>query len=131
MVLPALTGECKRSRVVALVTGHATEGRAIARQCGLDERQVNGYADLTRLGDQRQIEADYIATPNALHAEQTEAAAAAGKHVFCEKPMAAVADQNPCRPPASGSTRNTRNGGRDSSMPAFSSGERCSCVDTA
>ncbi len=33
------------------------------------------------------IDIVYVVTPNALHMEHTLAAAAAGKHVFCEKPL--------------------------------------------
>ena len=39
------------------------------------------------LGDAR-IRAVVLATPHALHDDQIAAAAAAGKHVFCEKPLA-------------------------------------------
>jgi predicted dehydrogenase len=38
------------------------------------------------------VEIVYIATPNALHAEQVIAAARAGKHVFADKPLALSAD---------------------------------------
>jgi predicted dehydrogenase len=46
------------------------------------------YADWRDLIADPDIEAVYIATPVYLHAEQTVAAAEAGKHVLCEKPMA-------------------------------------------
>jgi predicted dehydrogenase len=37
------------------------------------------------------VDAVYVATPNHAHRPVVEAAAAAGKHVLCEKPMAATA----------------------------------------
>ena len=43
------------------------------------------YADA--LGDPH-VEAVVLATPHSLHVPQIEAAVAAGKHVFCEKPLA-------------------------------------------
>ena len=46
------------------------------------------YASWQDLIADEEIDAVYIATPVHLHAEQTIAAAAAGKHVLCEKPMA-------------------------------------------
>jgi predicted dehydrogenase len=46
------------------------------------------FADWRELIDDEEIDAVYIATPVFLHAEQTIAAANAGKHILCEKPMA-------------------------------------------
>ena len=43
------------------------------------------YADALSDPD---VEAVVLATPHALHGAQIEAAVAAGKHVFCEKPLA-------------------------------------------
>src|SRR5262249_19867359 len=46
------------------------------------------YCDLLALLRDTRVEAVFIASPNALHASQTLAAARAGKHVLVEKPMA-------------------------------------------
>src|SRR5437867_5406734 len=48
----------------------------------------NWYAAWQDLLVDNDIEAVYVATPVHLHAPQTIAAAEAGKHVLCEKPMA-------------------------------------------
>ncbi len=50
-------------------------------------------ASLEELLGRRDVGAVLVASPNHLHTEHVVAAAAAGKHVFCEKPMAlTVAD---------------------------------------
>ena len=46
---------------------------------------ADGFEELVRDPD---VDAVVLATPHSLHAEETIAAAAAGKHVFCEKPFA-------------------------------------------
>ena len=85
--------QSKRSQLVAVMTGDPNKGRAIAQQFGLDPRRVYGYNEWDRLRDDRGVEAVYVGTPNALHAEHVVHAAGAGKHVLCEKPMATnVAD---------------------------------------
>ena len=49
------------------------------------------HADWRELIADRDVEAVYVATPVRVHAEQAIAAADAGKHVLCEKPMAMTA----------------------------------------
>lgn len=47
-----------------------------------------GYTDAAELLADPDVDAVFIATPNALHADQVVAAAEAGKHVLCDKPVA-------------------------------------------
>ncbi len=53
------------------------------------------YADLSSLLADDEVDAVYIASPQHRHCEETVAAAEAGKHVLCEKPMAVTIDE--CR----------------------------------
>lgn len=59
-------------------------GRALAEQFGI--RSV--FTDFEEMLRDPEIELVYVASPNALHYEQTKAALLAGKHVLCEKPFA-------------------------------------------
>ncbi|WP_336779163.1 Gfo/Idh/MocA family oxidoreductase [Pantoea sp. USHLN256] len=54
---------------------------------------AKAYSDLHALLQDPEIEAVAIAAPARTHAEWVIAAAQAGKHVFCEKPMAVTLDE--------------------------------------
>ena len=82
-VAPALR-DSARSELVAVSRAKADLAEAFARQFGAGK----WYADWHDMLRDSEIDAIYIATPVHLHAAQTVAAAEAGKHVLCEKPMA-------------------------------------------
>ena len=48
---------------------------------------LKAYADLDEALSEPELEAVILTTPNAFHEEQVRQVAAAGKHVFCEKPV--------------------------------------------
>lgn len=48
---------------------------------------ARGTADWRAVVEEPAVDVVFVAAPNALHLELVEAAAAAGKHVFCEKPV--------------------------------------------
>jgi len=82
-VAPALR-DLAASELVAVCRGRADLAESFAREFGASR----WYPDAATLLADPDIDAVYIATPVHLHAEQTIAAAQAGKHVLCEKPMA-------------------------------------------
>ncbi|GEP05015.1 Gfo/Idh/MocA family protein [Methylobacterium oxalidis] len=86
-LLPAFA-ECKASRVVALMSGSPDKAKLVAQQYGIAPEAVYGYGDWDRLKQNAAVQAVYVVTPNGMHREQVLAAAGAGKHVLCEKPMA-------------------------------------------
>jgi predicted dehydrogenase len=87
-VAPALR-DADRCELYAVARAQADRAQEFAQEFGAHTH----YADWRNLIADAEIDAVYIATPVDLHAEQTIAAAQAGKHVLCEKPMAlTVAD---------------------------------------
>jgi glucose-fructose oxidoreductase len=84
---PALL-ETKNCRLMGVVTGDPAKGGEWARQHGFPVRNIYGYDTMGRLADNADIDIVYVVTPNGLHAQHAIAAAQAGKHVICEKPMA-------------------------------------------
>jgi predicted dehydrogenase len=90
MILPGFRSS-RKAKLVALVSGDERKARRLAKKFGpADVYPYNTYAQCL---EHPQVEAVYIATNNSTHAEFAVQAAAAGKHVLCEKPMAtSVAD---------------------------------------
>ena len=78
------------SAVTALVSGDAAKATSLARKFGVP--RIYTYAEFERIADDPAIDAVYLALPVSRHREFTERAAAAGKHVLCEKPMAATSE---------------------------------------
>jgi len=83
-------GETKHVRLTGLVSGNPAKARAIAAQYGVPEKNLYSYDNFDQIKNNPDIDIVYIVLPNALHAEFTIRAAKAGKHVLCEKPMAAT-----------------------------------------
>ncbi len=75
---------CANSHLVALCDRDSSALSAIAPDTTAAHRTTRLEEFLATPG----LDAVYIATPNDSHRTLTEAAARAGKHVFCEKPMA-------------------------------------------
>ena len=82
-VIPA-TAAAERCEVVAIASRDVERARAAAFELGI-ARAFGSYEDLLADPD---VDAVYNPLPNHLHAEWTIAAARAGKHVLCEKPLA-------------------------------------------
>ena len=84
---PALkqTQYCK---LVAVVTGSKEKGEQWSKDNGFSPNNIYSYDSMDKLADNKEIDIVYVVTPNGLHAQHAIAAAKAGKHVICEKPMA-------------------------------------------
>jgi predicted dehydrogenase len=70
-------------RILGVVDVDAGRGQKLADQVG-----ARYYPTVSTLVANPEIQAVSVCLPHALHAEVTMAAAAAGKHVLCEKPIA-------------------------------------------
>jgi predicted dehydrogenase len=85
-VLPAFA-KCKRAKLVALASRDKRKAARLARK--FNACASYGAEEYGACLANPEVSAVYIATPPGEHAEFTLQAARAGKHVLCEKPLAA------------------------------------------
>lgn len=77
------------ARLTAVADLQPGAAQQLADRLGVEK----AYTDIQALLNDSEIDAVAIATPARTHAELVIAAARAGKHVFCEKPMAVTLDE--------------------------------------
>ena len=75
---------CERSELVAVASRTQSKADAYASEWAIP----NAYGSYQAMLDAPDIDAVYISLPNSLHAQWCVQAAAAGKHILCEKPLA-------------------------------------------
>ncbi|HEU0027576.1 MAG TPA: Gfo/Idh/MocA family oxidoreductase [Ktedonobacterales bacterium] len=85
-IIPAIQAS-SNGRLVAI----ASRDLARAESVALRERGARAYGSYQALLDDPNVDAVYVPLPNSQHLEWTVKAAAAGKHVLCEKPLGLTA----------------------------------------
>ena len=88
LVGPAIN-EAEDSKIVAVYSRDKEKADAYAEKHGA----AHAYTSYEELLADPDVEVVYIASPNALHYEQVVAAAKAGKHIYCDKPLAMTVDE--------------------------------------
>jgi len=88
-ILPAFA-HARNSTLAALVSSDPVKRERLGRRFGVD--RLHDYLEYDALLATGEVDAVFIALPNAQHAEYANRAARAGVHVLCEKPMATSSD---------------------------------------
>jgi glucose-fructose oxidoreductase len=91
-VLPAFSRSAEHSRLIAVVSSDRAEAQTVAQEFRATPYH---FDELRQCLAREDVNAVYIAVPNALHCDYAVEAARAGAHVLCERPMAVTADE--CR----------------------------------
>ena len=92
LLAPALL-QTKKCYLAGIVTGSPEKAARWQKQYNLPDKNIYNYQNFDKIADNPDIDVVYVVLPPSMHAEYTIRAAKAGKHVWCEKPMApTVAD---------------------------------------
>ena len=91
-IAPALQ-KTRNCHLAGIITGTPSKAAEWQKKYGLADKSIYNYQNMAQMASNPDIDIVYVVTPNALHMEHALAAAAAGKHVFCEKPLEISVDR--------------------------------------
>jgi predicted dehydrogenase len=77
----------KKAKLTGVISGTPSKIKNWQEKYQILEKNCYDYQNFDKLIDNKDIDAVYVITPNALHKDQVIRVAKAGKHVICEKPM--------------------------------------------
>ena len=77
--------------LTGIVTGTPAKAVQWQRKYNIPEKNIYDYGSFDSIANNPAIDVIYIVLPPSMHAEYVIRAANAGKHVWCEKPMAVTA----------------------------------------
>ncbi|WP_224483405.1 Gfo/Idh/MocA family protein [Robertkochia aurantiaca] len=92
LLAPALQ-QTQYCELRGIITGSPEKIPVWQKRYNIPDTNVYNYENMYRIADNGSIDVVYIVLPNGLHAQYSRIAADAGKHVWCEKPMAMNARQ--------------------------------------
>jgi glucose-fructose oxidoreductase len=87
ILAPALQ-KTQHCHLAGIVTGTPEKAAKWQSKYGIAEKNCYNYDNFDQISNNDAIDVVYIVLPNSMHHAFTLRAAAAGKHVWCEKPMA-------------------------------------------
>jgi glucose-fructose oxidoreductase len=77
--------------LAGIVTGTPAKAEAWKQKYNIPDKNIYNYSNFDTIANNPDIDVVYVVLPPSMHREYVERAANAGKHVWCEKPMAPTA----------------------------------------
>lgn len=87
LLAPALQ-QTKHCYLAGIVTGTPSKAEAWKKKYNIPDKNIYNYQQFDSIANNPDIDVVYVVLPPSMHKEYTIRAANAGKHVWCEKPMA-------------------------------------------
>lgn len=92
LLAPALQ-KTKNCYLAGIVTGTPEKAEKWKKQYNIPDKNIYSYQTFDQIANNPDIDVVYVVLPPSMHEEYVVRAAKAGKHVWCEKPMAVTAKE--------------------------------------
>lgn len=92
LLAPALQ-QTKHCYLAGIVTGTPSKAEAWKAKYNIPDKNIYNYSNFDSIANNPDIDVVYVVLPPSMHREYVIRAANAGKHVWCEKPMAITAKE--------------------------------------